>query len=108
MPRIGRYVAAIVVLVALAAPAGASAADPAVPVLDWTACGDGFQCATASVPQDYADPSGPQYQLAVVRLPARDQAHRIGSLFMNPGGPGGSGIDFLTGAAPAFADLNQR
>jgi pimeloyl-ACP methyl ester carboxylesterase len=108
MPRIRRLLSGLVVLVALCAPAGASAEDPAVPVLDWTDCGNGFQCATATVPQDYADPSGPQYQLAVVRLPARDQAHRIGSLFMNPGGPGGSGVDFLTGAAPAFADLNQR
>jgi pimeloyl-ACP methyl ester carboxylesterase len=108
MPRIGRYVAAIVVLVALAAPAGASAADPAVPVLDWAACGDGFQCATASVPQDYAHPGGPAWQLAVTKLPATDPAHRIGSLFMNPGGPGGSGVDFLRSAADSFADLNKN
>src|SRR4051812_38009788 len=107
MPRIRRLLAGLFVLAALA-PAGAWAAEPAVPVLDWTDCGEGFECATASVPQDYSDPSGAQWQLAVVRLPATDQAHRIGSLFMNPGGPGGSGVDFLTGAAPAFADLNQR
>jgi pimeloyl-ACP methyl ester carboxylesterase len=108
MPRIRRLLAGLVVLAALIAPAGASAAEPAVPVLAWADCGEGFQCATATVPQDYADPTGPSYQLALVRLPATDQAHRIGSLFMNPGGPGGSGVDFLRGAAPSFAPLNER
>jgi pimeloyl-ACP methyl ester carboxylesterase len=108
MPRIRRLLAGLVVLVALIAPAGASGAEPAVPVLDWADCGEGFQCATATVPQDYGDPAGPSYQLALTRLPATDAAHRIGSLFMNPGGPGGSGVDFLRGAAPAFAELNAR
>jgi pimeloyl-ACP methyl ester carboxylesterase len=108
MPRIRRLLAGLVVLVAVIAPAGASAADPAVPALAWADCGDGFQCATATVPQDYSAPAGPSWQLAVVRLPATDQAHRIGSLFMNPGGPGGSGVDFLRSAAPAFAALNER
>jgi pimeloyl-ACP methyl ester carboxylesterase len=54
-----------------------------------------LQCATLAVPLDYADPTGPWIHLAVARHPASDPAERIGSLFINPGGPGASGIDDL-------------
>ena len=50
---------------------------------------------------DYDSPSGAAVQLAVVRIPARDQAHKIGSIFLNPGGPGGSGVDFALFFGPA-------
>jgi pimeloyl-ACP methyl ester carboxylesterase len=73
--------------------AGASAAHAAP--LAWTACDDGFQCATASVPLDYDEPAGPKLSLALIRLPAADPAHRIGTLFTNPGGPGNSGVAFV-------------
>ncbi|HVV23371.1 MAG TPA: alpha/beta hydrolase [Pseudonocardiaceae bacterium] len=73
----------------------AAAAGPVVPRLDWQACGDGFFCATAIVPLDYADPSGATIRLAMIKHPATDPAHRIGSLFFNPGGPGGSGVAAL-------------
>jgi pimeloyl-ACP methyl ester carboxylesterase len=96
--------AGVVASIALAVPSTAAAA----PALDWADCGGGFQCATATVPQDYAHPDAGSFQLAVIKLPAKDAAHRIGSLFMNPGGPGGSGVAFLRGAAPAFTALNQR
>src|SRR5690242_6889093 len=70
----------------------------------WTSChqdtGLPFECARVRVPLDYSDPQGPTISLAVVRLPATDQAHKIGSLFINPGGPGGSGVNFALGAAP--------
>lgn len=56
-----------------------------------------FECTTVQVPLDYDDPKGPAVSLALVRLPASDPDHRIGSVFLNPGGPGGSGIDFLLG-----------
>jgi pimeloyl-ACP methyl ester carboxylesterase len=46
-----------------------------------------------AVPLDYGNPGGPQIGIAVQRRPARDPAHRIGSLVLNPGGPGDSGID---------------
>ncbi|APU15819.1 MULTISPECIES: alpha/beta hydrolase [Actinoalloteichus] len=67
-----------------------------VPELDWGPCPDDagpaeYQCATASVPLSYQDPHGEQIEIAVGRLPAADQQNRIGSLFFNPGGPGGSG-----------------
>ena len=50
------------------------------------------------MPLDYDQPNGAKISIAMVRLPAADPAQRIGSLFLNPGGPGGSGVDFAVGA----------
>lgn len=51
------------------------------------------ECARLAVPMDYEEPEGEQMQVAVLRLPAQgDPADRIGSLVMNPGGPGGGGL----------------
>jgi pimeloyl-ACP methyl ester carboxylesterase len=69
-----------------------------VPRLAWRSCGDqapAFQCATARVPLDYDRPHGATITLALTRLPATNPSARIGSIFFNPGGPGGSGVDFL-------------
>jgi pimeloyl-ACP methyl ester carboxylesterase len=66
---------------------------PVTPV-QWTACGD-LQCGSVTVPLDYSDPGGPTVQIAVARHPAEDPSLRIGSLVINPGGPGSSGIDDL-------------
>jgi pimeloyl-ACP methyl ester carboxylesterase len=88
----------VVVTVLFATPAVASDAavpHPPVPVLQWSDCSEGFQCATAQVPLEYDNPSGLAVSLALIRLPASDHRHRIGSLFANPGGPGGSGVDFV-------------
>ncbi len=80
----------LVALLGRPASAGATVA--------WSNCFDRpFQCARVLVPLDYNDPNGPQISIALIRLPAGDPAHRIGSLFLNPGGPGGSGIDFVAG-----------
>jgi pimeloyl-ACP methyl ester carboxylesterase len=49
---------------------------------------------------DYNNPGRAAISLAVIRLPATDPAHKIGSIFFNPGGPGGSGVDFILGAGP--------
>ena len=90
--------AALVVSAGLAASV-ASAATVAVPRLVWHRCASpeqqGFQCATARVPLDYSNPRGPTVRLAVIRHRASDRAHRIGTLFFNPGGPGASGTVFL-------------
>ncbi|TMC01605.1 MAG: alpha/beta hydrolase [Chloroflexi bacterium] len=99
------FVAAVaVVALALLAPIQVLAATPAVPgpALAWTDCQGGFQCATAAVPLDYARPRAGTISLALIRLPATDQAHRIGSLFTNPGGPGASGVEFVRADAAAF------
>ncbi|MFA1544524.1 alpha/beta hydrolase [Actinomadura monticuli] len=75
----------------------------------WKDCDNGFQCATVQVPLNYADPSGEKVGLSVIRLPAEDKSNRIGSLLTNPGGPGGSGVDFVRQAARTFgSDLRRR
>jgi pimeloyl-ACP methyl ester carboxylesterase len=68
-----------------------------IPTIAWRNCPDapGVQCASAPVPLDYDQPRGQKITLALVRLPATDARHRIGSLFVNPGGPGESGVSFL-------------
>lgn len=65
--------------------------------LKWSDC-DGGQCAQLEVPQDYAKPDGATIKVAVIRVPARKQSQRIGSLVVNPGGPGGSGVDYAKAA----------
>ncbi|HWM35259.1 MAG TPA: alpha/beta hydrolase [Pseudolysinimonas sp.] len=62
-------------------------------VLVWRACGDGMQCTTATAPMNWEDPAQDSIELALVRQPATGQ--RKGSLLINPGGPGGSGYDFI-------------
>src|SRR5688500_18540122 len=96
-----------VVLVATAALVNveASADESFVPQLTWKACGDGFECASAAVPLDYDRPKGRTIEVALVRLPATDPARRIGSLFLNNGGPGESGIDFVRTAPPGAFQL---
>ncbi|MEU5946517.1 alpha/beta hydrolase [Micromonospora sp. NPDC047465] len=71
------------------------------PDLDWYACYDYAECATVRLPLDYDRPNGPTTEIAVLRVKARDQQRRIGSLFLNPGGPGGSGTAVAL-AAPYF------
>lgn len=86
------------------------------PILQWTPCSaqsqQGFDCAMAQVPLDYADPAGSSVTLSVIRHAATDDAHRIGTLFFNPGGPGGLGtadlpdwISFFPPAALARFDI---
>ena len=89
-----------------------ASADPALATfysqkLSWTSCGDGFQCSKLTVPLDYADPTGTSITIAVDRLRATDSAHRIGSLLLNPGGPGASGFDFAK-AARSVVDAPVR
>jgi pimeloyl-ACP methyl ester carboxylesterase len=87
-------------------PAAAGTGSAAVPELDWGSCAaegtglEAFQCATAVVPLDYDRPKGRQITLALARLPASDPSRRIGSLFLNPGGPGGSGVDMVLQGGP--------
>lgn len=97
-------------LLALCVVAGAllCAADPAVaraqtPALAWSACGPRLQCATLAVPLDYGNAASRQISLALVRQPARDPSRRIGSLLTNPGGPGGSGVNFARAIAGQLA-----
>jgi pimeloyl-ACP methyl ester carboxylesterase len=90
-------------------PAAAAAPEPPVPQVNWGSCDPLFgvdiglptaQCAMVPVPRSYDDPTGPTVDLAVIRVPAEGQ--RIGSLFVNPGGPGASAVDTVAGMAGAL------
>lgn len=59
-----------------------------------------FECSQVNVPLDYDGSDGGTIQLAVIRIPAADQANKTGSLFTNPGGPSGSGVEFTLFSAP--------
>jgi len=73
----------------------------ATPALHWYSCYSWAQCTTAQVPLDYDRPWGEQTTVALLRVKATDQKHKIGSLFVNPGGPGASATT-LALAAPFF------
>ncbi|WP_394834970.1 alpha/beta hydrolase [Pendulispora rubella] len=75
----------------------------------WTPCGTiGGECATIRVPVDWAHPQGETFELAIGRLLALDPENRIGTLFLNPGGPGGSGIDSFILNNKIFANSALR
>jgi pimeloyl-ACP methyl ester carboxylesterase len=87
---------------------------PPVPKLRWGPCPAAtpeeaeflrpYRCTTVRVPLSYRHPRGPSIELALGKLPAANPARRIGSLFWNPGGPGGSGR-----IPPPFSDaLHDR
>ncbi|NUP22498.1 MAG: alpha/beta fold hydrolase [Streptomyces sp.] len=64
--------------------------------LTWRSCGaPGFQCATMRAPLDYAKPEAGSIRLAVARKKATEPRERLGSLLVNPGGPGGSAVGYL-------------
>jgi pimeloyl-ACP methyl ester carboxylesterase len=58
-----------------------------------------LQCARLTVPLDYRKPGGTTITLGVLRVKAGDPAHRIGSMLVNPGGPGGSGMELAANLA---------
>jgi pimeloyl-ACP methyl ester carboxylesterase len=90
-------------------PSVAPSGDSEVGSLRWRACGAPFECATLTVPLDHANPGGRTIDLGLIRLPAKDAAGRIGSLVTNPGGPGGSGVDFVRNSgASVFSRLQER
>ena len=65
--------------------------------LDWVDCGPG-ECAELTVPLSYADPSAETIEISVLKVPASGSRGRLGSLVVNPGGPGGSGVDYAAAA----------
>ena len=66
--------------------------------LKWRDCYGNYQCSSLLVPIDYADLSQGAFTLALLRFQALDQDRRIGSLLVNPGGPGSSGVDYAYNA----------
>ena len=61
-------------------------------VLEWEDCEDDLQCATATAPLDWTDPARDSIELALIR---HTTGSPLGSVLVNPGGPGGSGYDFI-------------
>ena len=99
----------VLVAAAAAAPGGATAQSPRVPSIAWQPCGDdfpGLECATARVPLDYDEPLGATTELALARVPADPRVKRIGSVFVNPGGPGGSGVGLVLEGFGEFLHAN--
>ena len=80
---------------------------PAASKIAWAGCGGVFQCGTLQVPLDYSKPDGRKISLALVRKPATNPSTRMGSLLLNPGGPGESGIEYLRGDVSTYSNLNR-
>ena len=70
--------------------------------VDWAACGPRLECATVPVPLDWAHPRRRTITLAVTRHLGSHPEARIGSLFVNPGGPGESGVDMVVARGDAL------
>jgi len=106
-------VAAAGALAGVLAPVTASAAAPGpggppVPALAWHPCASGFECATAQVPLDYQHPHGATISLLVFRHRATNPAHRLGSLFVNGGGPSAQYLNITRGYTTIPAALRAR
>ena len=71
--------------------------------LDWSSCYDYFDCAELRVPIDYEDLSVGTFRISVLRAAAKDQDNRLGAIVVNPGGPGGSGVDYAYNADYIFS-----
>ncbi|MCD0452312.1 alpha/beta hydrolase [Actinocorallia sp. API 0066] len=76
------------------------------PPVAWKDCGEGFQCGTLDVPVDYGAPDGRKIALALIKIPATGA--KQGSLVTNPGGPGGSGVNFIRTNGRAFGESLRR
>lgn len=119
--------AALVLAVGLTATQGASLATPTAvaapatatsgaPRVNWAPCyekldelipwvSQGLECAQVPVPLDHDEPQGASILIRIIRVKATDPARRVGSLFVNPGGPGGSGVDMVVfGGDSAFSE----
>ena len=77
--------------------------------LSWSTCYENFECADLDVPIDYEKISTGTFKISVLRYAAQDPQKRIGSLVINPGGPGASGVDYAYNAEYIFdPDLTDR
>ncbi|PPK65681.1 alpha/beta hydrolase [Actinokineospora auranticolor] len=113
MRRIARAVGGFTAAVAIAAgmvPV-ASAESLGQRRIEWGPCPESAhtECGKLSVPVDWAEPGGTRIDLTVARRKAGDPARRIGVLLVNPGGPGGSGVDVVLAAEQVITpDLLAR
>jgi len=110
MRRAGAVIALLLAAMACSMPA-TGRAEAAPSKVAWSKCHADlgrFECGTVRVPLDHDQPNGTRISIALVRLPATDPGRRVGSLFLNPGGPGGSGVDFTLFAGPSLFTEDVR
>ena len=110
MPKMRRITSVAVALLCTGLQSTAFAAGPPGSRLTWTPCGPEFpgaECAVARVPLDYDRPHGPTIEVALARVSAPDPRNKLGSVFFNPGGPGGSGVNFILTSGAALAAVFQ-
>ena len=108
-PRFLRVLLAVAAVCAVIVSTAAGRATVHKTGLVWADCGGGYQCATLNVPRDYHHPGRVTFSLGIIRLPAQDQAHRIGPLFVNFGGPGGLAVDTIHAiGGDLFGAVNDR
>ncbi|GGR89340.1 MULTISPECIES: alpha/beta hydrolase [Streptomyces] len=100
------------VLTPLAAAPAVHASPSASGTLRWAPCDapekPGAECATLSVPVDWAHPGGPRLDLAVARRKATDPGARVGAMVFGPGGPGDSGVEMVVGRISRFSPEVRR
>ncbi|KAH7076250.1 TAP-like protein-domain-containing protein [Paraphoma chrysanthemicola] len=108
---------ALCAIPALSAPIQHTLAPRTENSLNWTDCSaypwlrsKDLQCGNITVPVDWAAPSGETFTLRMVRLPrpANATRPRVGSLFINPGGPGGSGVTAVANIASGFEPVSEE
>jgi pimeloyl-ACP methyl ester carboxylesterase len=99
-----------------ASPPDSSSASPSSPVpegleafysqqVEWESCREDSSCTEIEVPLDYDQPDGETIEISVIRVPAEKQGDKVGALFVNPGGPGASGVDYAASASIYFREV---
>ncbi|MGC4892249.1 alpha/beta fold hydrolase [Micromonospora sp. DT31] len=100
---------AVMALAVTVCPATAASSEAQAPTggLAWTACGDGFECASLPVPLNYADPTSTNIHIGLLRLPAKNGAAK-GSIVVNAGTQDATGTAYVRYFAPAFTEMNRE
>ncbi|WBQ06093.1 alpha/beta hydrolase [Kribbella sp. CA-293567] len=96
---------------AIAAPAATGPASPSTPrTITWAPCEEvpAIQCGKLTLPVDWRKPGGATFELALAKRPADEPAASKGPLFINPGGPGGSGVNMTFTAGTLFSPEIRR
>lgn len=94
-----------------ATPSPSATPSPEKGSIVWAPCEEepSAECGTLAVPIDWSSPNGAKIDLAIARRKATEPAARVGSLVINPGGPGGSGVEAVYGAPGFFTpEIQQR
>ncbi|ADD45717.1 alpha/beta hydrolase [Stackebrandtia nassauensis] len=107
---VGFAVAAALTVAAAVTVTQTAMADPAAEI-DWKPCKDAdgdVECGTIEVPVDYAKPDGKKIKIGLAKRAATNPEARVGSLMVDPGGPGGSGVDMVKGSKIGSKQLQEK